>query len=256
MNKKIKMVDIAKKFNLTWHNFMSNGKGMLSDLLETKRFSDVTLVSDDLYQYKAHKFILSSCSSVFQTILDKNPLNTSVYLRGIRHEEIESILQFIYLGEAILSHERMDEFMKVSKELHIKDIDQVESDWEDEKKDDLEINNTKVFEESSAKNESIEHDSLGWKDFVQTNSDNMYTCKYCAKILTSKSGIYFHIQSVHNKIRYNCPQCSYQGTTAGSLQRHIQVQHEGVKYPCDQCNVQFTRKDRLKNHIIQMHSEK
>ena len=137
MNKKIKMVDIAKKFNLTWHNFMFNGKGMLSDLLETKRFSDVTLVSDDLYQYKAHKFILSSCSSVFQTILDKNPLNTSVYLRGIRHEEIESILQFIYLGEAILSHERMDEFMKVSKELHIKDIDQVESDWEDEKKDDL-----------------------------------------------------------------------------------------------------------------------
>ena len=127
MQKPKKMDNMEKKFNLTWDNFMSNGKGMFRDLMETKKFSDVTLVSDDLYQYKAHKFILSSCSTVFQTLLENNPLNSTIYLRGIHHQEIESILQFIYQGEATLYHERMSEFMKVSKELHIKDIDNVES---------------------------------------------------------------------------------------------------------------------------------
>ena len=42
--------------------------------------------------------------------------------RGIHHEELESILQFIYLGETTVYHERMNELLSVAKYLDIMEI--------------------------------------------------------------------------------------------------------------------------------------
>ena len=113
---------MGEKFNLTWHTFSSHGQELFKNLLETQEFSDVTLFSDDHHQYRVHKFILSACSSAFRKILTSNPLNSSIYLRGIHHEELESILQFIYLGKATIYHERMNEFLNVAKNFDIKEI--------------------------------------------------------------------------------------------------------------------------------------
>ena len=79
---------MGEKFNLSWQTFSSYGQELFKDLFESQEFSDVTLVSDDLHQYRVHKFILSACSTVFRKILTSNPLNTSIYLRGIHHEEL------------------------------------------------------------------------------------------------------------------------------------------------------------------------
>merc|ERR1712098_402243 len=100
--------------------------------METQELTDVTLISDDHHQYRAHKFILSECSTAFRNILTSNPLNSTIYLRGIHHEEVESILQFIYLGEATFYHERMNEFLNVAKNLEIKEIGKNVVDEEDE----------------------------------------------------------------------------------------------------------------------------
>ena len=123
---------MGEKLNLTWQTFLSHGKDLFRDLLVRQEFTDVTLVSDDQHQYKVHKFILSASSTVFNRILTSNPLNTSIYLRGIHHEELESILQFIYLGEATFYHERMNEFLNVAKNLDIKEIGKNVVDEEDE----------------------------------------------------------------------------------------------------------------------------
>ena len=114
--------DMGDKFKLTWHTFSFHGQQLLRNLFESQEFTDVTLISDDQHQYKVHKFILSACSTSLKRILSSNPFNTSIYLRGIHHEELESILQFIYLGEATLYHERMNEFLNVAKNLDIKEI--------------------------------------------------------------------------------------------------------------------------------------
>ena len=107
---------------MTWHTFSFHGQQLLRNLFESQEFTDVTLISDDQHQYKVHKFILSACSTSLKRILSSNPFNTSIYLRGIHHEELESILQFIYLGEATFYHERMNEFLNVAKNLDIKEI--------------------------------------------------------------------------------------------------------------------------------------
>ena len=46
----------------------------------------------------------------------------STCLRHSEHQEIESILEFLYLGETTLSQSRMDEFLKVATNLEITEI--------------------------------------------------------------------------------------------------------------------------------------
>ena len=112
--------------------------------MDTQNFTDVTLISDDQQQYRVHKFILSACSTVFEKILTNSPSNSSIYLRGIHHEELESILQFIYLGEATFFHERMNEFLNVAKDLDIKEIGKYVID---EDKESEILDNTQSYEE-------------------------------------------------------------------------------------------------------------
>merc|ERR1712150_391187 len=96
---------------------------MFKDLYQEGRYSDVTLVSDDQTQFKAHKIVLRACSSVFKKIIDSNPSqHPLIYLRGIQSYEMESILQFMYLGEGKFYYERMGEFLKVAKDLEVKEI--------------------------------------------------------------------------------------------------------------------------------------
>ena len=59
-------------------------------------------------------------SSVLGNILASNLSQHSViYLRGIASHEIDSILQFVYLGEANVPAERLEEFLRVSADLSV-----------------------------------------------------------------------------------------------------------------------------------------
>ena len=125
---------MAEKYTLNWHTFSDHLKMMFKDLYQEGRYSDVTLVSDDQTQFKAHKIVLSACSPVFKKIIDNNPSqHPLIYLRGIQSYELESILQFMYLGEGRFYQERMGEFLQVAKDLAVEGIsDGVESQEEKE----------------------------------------------------------------------------------------------------------------------------
>ena len=57
---------MAEKYTLNWTTFTDNLQFMCKDLYEEGKHSDVTLVCDDLTQFKAHKIVLNACSSVFK----------------------------------------------------------------------------------------------------------------------------------------------------------------------------------------------
>ena len=112
-----------KKYNLIWQTYSDHLREMLHEMMKSNELTDVTLVCDDKRQFKAHKIVLSACSSVFKSIINDLPQTSSViYLRGIQHQEMESILEFMYLGEASFYQERMNEFLNVAKNLQIKDM--------------------------------------------------------------------------------------------------------------------------------------
>ena len=112
-----------EKYELLWHTYSDHLREMLHELHTSEELMDITLVCDDKRILKAHKIVLSACSSVFQSIIHDLPPNSSViYLRGIQHQEMESILEFMYLGVATFYQERMNEFLNVAKNLDIKEI--------------------------------------------------------------------------------------------------------------------------------------
>ena len=112
-----------EKYYLNWHTYSDHLREMLHNMMKSDELTDVTLVCDDQKQFKAHKMVLSACSTVFKNIIDSLPSSSSViYLRGIHCYEMESILEFMYLGVATFYQERMNEFLNVAKILEIKEI--------------------------------------------------------------------------------------------------------------------------------------
>ena len=45
-----------------------------------------------------------------------------LYMRGVDHQEMRSILQFMYLGEANIKQERTDKFLEFARDLHINEF--------------------------------------------------------------------------------------------------------------------------------------
>ena len=86
-------------------------------------FADVILVSDDEIQINAHKLVLSACSPVLKELLLENPQSQPLlYLSGVKHKQLESILQFMYSGEVIVLKEDIEEFLKIGMDLEMKEL--------------------------------------------------------------------------------------------------------------------------------------
>ena len=115
---------MTEKYNLKSQNFAENFNSMFRELYKEERYADVTLVSDDQRVFQAHRIILRAASTVLRNIIDSSqpgqyPL---IYLRGIQHLELQSILEFIYLGEGTFKQDRMTEFLRAAKDLQVRDI--------------------------------------------------------------------------------------------------------------------------------------
>ena len=50
--------------------------------------------------------------------------NPAIYLRGVRHEDIKNILEFMYLGMVNVAQEDLDSFLSVAQDLCIKGLTQ------------------------------------------------------------------------------------------------------------------------------------
>ena len=73
-----------EKYNLTWDSYSDHLRKMLLEMMKSNYLTDVTLICDDKKQFKAHKIVLSACSSALKIIIDDLPeYNSVIYLRGI-----------------------------------------------------------------------------------------------------------------------------------------------------------------------------
>merc|ERR1712126_9874 len=97
---------------------------MGGDQTRENHFADVTLVSDELTPFEAHKFVLSACSPVFKEILlncqHSHPI---IYLNGVKEQEVQTILCLLYFGEATFTFNRIDKLFKIVKEFKFKGIE-------------------------------------------------------------------------------------------------------------------------------------
>ena len=223
-----------QKYTLTWHTYQDHLRGMMKNMITSEDFADVTLVTDDKQTVKAHRNILSACSSVFKDILQMETPNNHpvIYLRGIQYPEIESILQFMYLGEAKFYEERMDEFVMVAINLGIKELNKVD----DSNHDNTSVQSGMNCEEQTEEFRNIENNEE--KDAVITLNEEDDS----AQELETKN-------PVSDKSKFQCTRCDKTFSAASGLWHHEKAKHEGVKYACNQCDQQFTAPSGLTMHI-------
>merc|ERR1712126_574246 len=247
-----------EKYNLNWHTYSDHLREMLHEMRKSYQLTDVTLVCDDKKQFKAHKIVLSACSSVFKDIIQDLPQSSSViYLRGIQSQEMESILEFIYLGVATFYQERMTEFLNVAKNLEVKEIskdvelgDDVakESDISDNRIDTEIENETEINIDTASTKKTYTRKSksaISETCHLSTRESVKFSCNLCDYQAKHQSNLTHHIQSKHDGVKFPCNECEYQATKQGSLMQHFQSKHNGVKFPCNLCQYQATTQGNL-----------
>ena len=108
---------------MQWNDFKENATSAFGILRNDNDFADVTLACEDGKQFEAHKVILASSSPFFQNILRRNkhphPL---IYMRGLKSEDLVTILDFLYCGEANVYQENLDSFLAIAEELQLKGL--------------------------------------------------------------------------------------------------------------------------------------
>merc|ERR1712106_165451 len=114
----------SEKFCLRWNDFGTNISDAFRELREEKDFFDVTLACED-NQIEAHKVILSACSPFFRNILRRNPhQHPLIYLKGVKYQELLSVLNFMYLGEVNIAQDELNSFLSVAEDLRVKGLTQ------------------------------------------------------------------------------------------------------------------------------------
>ena len=249
---------MAEKYTLNWNTFSEHLQVMFKDLYEEGKHSDVTLVCDDQTLFKAHKIVLSACSPVFKKIFENNPSqHPMIYLRGIQSYEMESILQFMYLGEGKFYYERMAEFIKIATELEVKEISngvELPSEREDITAETCVEYEERETDEDIRPERSSENQIKQRQPRKQISSDVKFIdCPECGKVFSEKNSMMRHYRSKHEGVKFPCSQCDYQFTQLVHLQRHIQSKHDCIKYPCNQCDFSATHKSSLQTHIQSKH---
>ncbi|MCL4150210.1 UNVERIFIED_CONTAM: hypothetical protein GTU68_032579 [Idotea baltica] len=68
-------------------------------LLQTESFTDVTLACEGR-SLRAHKVVLSACSSYFETLFEEHPDKSPIIiLKDIKFAHVSQLVNFMYRGE-------------------------------------------------------------------------------------------------------------------------------------------------------------
>ena len=109
--------------SVSWDDFPNVATSLFKELSTDNAFTDVTLVSEDLQQVRAHRVILAASSnllgSILATLTRPDPL---LYLKGVQHRQMEALLAFIYQGKAEVEEDQLEEFMEAATELGVKGL--------------------------------------------------------------------------------------------------------------------------------------
>lgn len=113
----------SEHYCLRWHNHQSNLLGVFSQLLQDESLVDVTLACSEGASIRAHKVVLSACSSYFQTLfLDHPTQHPIVILKDVPFAELRTLVDFMYKGEVNVEYCQLSALLKTAESLKVKGL--------------------------------------------------------------------------------------------------------------------------------------
>ena len=253
---------------LQWNDFRDSVTNSFRTLKDDKDLTDVTLASEDGHHIEAHKVVLASSSPFFMALLQKSkhphPL---IYMRGLKSNDLTSMLNFLYVGEANVFQEDLDSFLALAEELQLKGLTGTGSGQTDNKRtEDLkdcqrDFDNHRR-EMSRQEERSLQTESTINKATTQNLDttlalngttvigDNQNLDKQIFSMIT-KSDI---LAGKGQGFLYICNVCGKQ-TPYMNMKRHVEANHiTGVFHKCDLCGKTSRSKHGLLQHTTRYHS--
>ena len=242
-------------------------------LKEENAYADVTLVSDELIPFQAHKFVISACSEVLKELLiQNNHQHPIIYMRNITKHELEAFLRFLYFGKILLAKSEVEGFFKIATDLRVKHLIRFTKSNQLYEAIRYNVTLSKIggsdVEKEEHKKEKVEKtEDIEVKPVIRDNgilsmylSDikakiekKVYKCPICESTYSHKFTMSEHMKSQHEGIRYPCKFCDFKTTTVRNLRKHHKFIHEGVKIYCDQCEYGAASKRHLDAHRESIH---
>jgi len=252
----------------TRDDFHTAPQKLYQELLADKNFTDITLATNDDVQIKAHKVILSSSSSFFQRILLSNPHpNPLLYLNNVSYAELQSIMEFIYLGECNIKQEAIEKFISLGTELRIIGIPVSRNEEKSENKEIKEIEDEldalKEFLKKPIKEEvqnvdvtvvsnETEQDpsSVDWWSITNRDTKNHGVTK------AVKPAVIDFPDDLSESFKakpFSCDICLEKFAYCTSLKKHKRLTGHGLKLKCDVCNFDASNKSMVIKHWQEQH---
>ena len=253
---------MSEKLCLQWNDFKENITASFENLRHDEDFADVTLACEDGKQMEALKVILASSSPVFQNILKRNKhAHPLLYMRGMKSEDLLSVLDFLYCGETNVYQEDLDSFLAIAEELQLKGLMGKSNQGEQEvptKPSEFPVAEKTAFKDKTRMTKSTamssprgaSRDSMAWTvALANENSGNMQKLDEQINSLMTKSSR----KNIHGQPLYVCNVCGKEDSHR-HMRDHIEANHlEGISVHCNFCEKIFKSRKSKADHMSRFH---
>ena len=211
-----------QQVQLDWNCFQNNLKENNRSLYETKSFADITLVTEDMDTFKAHRSVLQGASGIFKQLFEMGDSNNSLlFLKGITTRDLKPILEFVYLGQTRLETDYLHDFISAAVDLGVKELDNILPGKDEER-----TNDSETFKKSENVDECevLLEDEESIEDKVSL-TEKSNECGECEKSFKRKDELNRH-KLTHQPVgRYECFYCSKSYSRSDHRHRHIKKSH-------------------------------
>ena len=261
------MADI-ECINLCWKEFQKTTTAAFTNLHGKDDFTDITLVCNTGRQIKAHKVILSAVSIFFKTVFQQNPhQHPLIYLQGVSFENLNYILDFIYLGEVKVIQEDLETFLNVAEELQIDGLKRQEHSDEDNPKPDIPLNiKVELPFDTPVKSMLDDETSVDEKEVISSPKTKylegkiLLFCNDCDFTSHFKANLKRHNRKFHGSslIQNDTTLATSSNTNhdGSALMILEKTNNEHKMLNCRTCGFFFTNSENLEIHMQLEHNKK
>lgn len=221
---------MMETFNVNYALFGENLSRGYKQIRKVDCLSDITLVCDD-GELPAHKVVLFTGSDFFKNFLQrvKHP-NPYIYLKGMKLQHLELVLNFMYSGEAQIFQSDLEDVLEVAKDLKVTGLTEQEQQQQHEavmeeatkvsKKLDTLLKSITEMKEKEGKNKKKskvkEENSKDGDNVTPTAEDDVDEIA----LQQMKKGY-----DVEGKVSWICNQCGFCCNDKTRTKRHIKNNH-------------------------------
>uniref|UniRef100_A0A182S7H9 BTB domain-containing protein n=1 Tax=Anopheles maculatus TaxID=74869 RepID=A0A182S7H9_9DIPT len=109
-------------FSLRWNDYSSYVASAIQALRHEEDLMDVTLYCEG-GRIRAHKLLLSACSTYFKDIFKENPCQHPVIIfKNVKYLDLNSLVHFMYHGEVSIMQESLLSFLHTANMLAVRGL--------------------------------------------------------------------------------------------------------------------------------------